>query len=313
MARGKMRKILYTTHHKQVVKIVSRRRALTFVALAILVSLWFAVVTVADAAPHSGDAKATKSEAKPTKSSAIAKADSLAPNGKSGMWWARENGWGISLTSSADNTKLFAAFYIYDDQGNARWYTASDCRFAGNQCTSRLEETSGSPCATPFSPGQVTRKDVGSLTLDFSSSAFANMSFDIGGVKRTVAIERFVFTSGAAPAIDYSGVWWNPSESGNGVSITHLANTVFVAWYAFDTVGKATWYVLTCNTGGGNSCSETLYSANGPALGPSFDITRVQLKNIGPATLTFNSNGGARLVYQASGQTITKDFVRFVF
>ena len=70
---------------------------------------------------------------------------------------------------------------------------------------------------------------------------------------------------------------------------------------------------MTCNTSGGNSCSDTLYSANGPALGPSFDITRVQLKNIGPATLTFNSNGGARLAYQANGQTITKDFVRFVF
>jgi hypothetical protein len=313
MARGNMRKILYSTHHKQVVKIVSRRRARAFVALAILVSLWFAVVIAAGAAPRTSDAKLSLSGSAKAKSATVPKVDSAAPNGKSGMWWARENGWGISLTSSADNTKLFAAFYIYDDQGNARWYTASDCRFAGNQCTSRLEETSGSPCATPFSPGQVTRKDVGTLTLDFSSSAFANMSFDIGGVKRSVPVERFVFTSGAAPATDYSGVWWNPNESGNGVSITHLANTVFVAWYAFDTVGKATWYVLTCNTGGGNSCSETLYSASGPAIGPSFDISRVQLKNIGPATLTFNSNGGARLSYVASGQTITKDFVRFVF
>jgi hypothetical protein len=301
-----MRKILYSTHHKQVVKTVSRRRARAFLALTILVVLWFAVVATAGAAPRVGNPKLTTG-------SATVKANSVAPNGKSGMWWARENGWGISLTSSADNTKLFAAIYIYDDQGNARWYTASDCRFAGSQCTSRLEETSGSPCATPFSPGQVTRKDVGSLTLDFSSSAFANMSFDIGGVKRSVPIERFVFTSGTAPAVDFSGVWWNPNESGNGVSITHLANTVFLAWYAFDTAGKATWYVLTCTTGGGNSCSETLYSASGPAIGPSFDISRVQLKNIGPATLTFNSTGGARLAYQASGQTITKDFVRFVF
>ncbi len=301
-----MRKILYTTHHKQAVKIVSRRRAFTFLALAILVSLWFGVVAVADAAPRASDAKSAKS-------SAIPKADSLAPNGKSGIWWSRESGWGISLTSSADNTKLFAALYIYDEQGNAQWYTASACRFVGNRCTSRVEETSGSSCAVPFSSGQVTRKDVGELTLDFSSSAMANMSFDIGGVKRSVAIERFVFTSGAAPATDYSGVWWNPNESGNGASITHLADTVFVAWYVFDTIGKPTWYVLTCNTNGGNSCSDTLYSANGPVLAATFDSSRVQLKNIGPATLSFGSSGNARLAYQASGQTITKDFVRFVF
>ncbi len=279
--------------------------------LCVVFIMCFAASATAIAAPRAGDVKPKSSSAVKTKSTT--KADSLAPNGKTGMWWSRENGWGISLTSSADNTKLFAAIYIYDDQGNARWYTASDCRFAGNQCTSRLEETSGSPCAVPFSPGQVTRKDVGTLTLDFSSSAIANMSFDIGGVKRSVAIERFIFAAGATPVTDYSGVWWNPNESGNGVSITHLANTIFVAWYAFDTVGKPTWYVLTCNTGGSTSCSETLYSANGPALGPTFDISRVQLKTIGTATLTFSGSGAARIAYQASGQTITKDFVRFVF
>ena len=320
-----MRKILYSTHHKQVVKTVSRRRARAFLALSILVVLWFAVVATASATANAtasatvstlarvGDAKLAVSSAVPKSSSATAKANAIAPNGKPGMWWARENGWGISLTASVDHTKLFAAFYIYDQQGNARWYTASDCRFVGNQCTSRVEETSGSTCAMPFSPGQVTRKDVGSLTLDFSSSAFASMSFEIGGVRRSVGIERFVFASGAAAATDYSGVWWNSNESGNGVSITHLADTVFIAWYVFDTVGKPVWSVMSCIMNGGNSCSGTLVSANGPTLGPTFDISRVQLKEIGPATLTFNSSGGARLAYQASGQTITKDFVRFVF
>ena len=320
-----MRKILYSTHHKQVVKAVSRRRARAFLTLIILVVLWFAVVATASATAiatssatvttlaRASDAKLAASSVVAKSSTATAKANAVAPNGKSGMWWARENGWGISLTSSADNTKLFAAFYIYDEQGNARWYTASECRFVGNQCTSRVEETSGSTCAMPFSPGQVTRKDVGSLTLDFSSSAFANMSFEIGGVKRSVGIERFVFASGAAAATDYSGVWWNPNESGNGASITHLAGTVFIAWYVFDTVGKPVWSVMSCAMNGGNSCSGALVSANGPTLGPTFDISRVQLREIGPATLTFNSSGGARLAYQASGQTITKDFVRFVF
>ncbi len=311
-----MRKKLFFTPYERSLKSVSRLRARTAVALIILLVIWSAgliVSPILSAAARTSGTKQASSSATQTKNNAIAKLDSLAPNGKSGIWWSRESGWGISLTSSADNTKLFAALYIYDDQGNARWYTASDCRFTGNQCTSRLEETSGSPCAVPFSPGQVTRKDVGALTLDFSSSAFANMSFDINGVKRSVAIERFVFSAGAALSTDYSGVWWNPNESGNGVSITHLADTVFVAWYVFDTIGKPTWYVLTCNTSGGNSCSDTLYSANGPVLAATFDSSRVQLKNIGPATLSFGSSGNARLVYQASGQTITKDFVRFVF
>ena len=288
-------------------------RIMSFI-FVMLVS-WFAASTAVSAAPRASDAKQKTSSA--IKSKTATKADSfaskLAPNGNSGIWWSRESGWGISLTSSADNTKLFAALYIYDDQGNARWYTASDCRFVGSQCTSRMEETSGSPCVVPFSPGQVTRKDVGALTLDFSSSAVANLSFDIGGVKRTVAIERMIFAVGPTPITDYSGVWWNPNESGNGASITHLADTVFIAWYVFDTVGKPVWYVMSCVMDGTNSCSGTLLSANGPALGPTFDTSRVQLKTIGTGTLTFSSSGAARISYQASGQTITKDFVRLAF
>ena len=308
-----MYKIFYLSHYDRSFEIVSRQRLRIFAALIISFAFWLLASPAAIAAPRTSDAKLNSPNATKSKSNAIAKAVSLAPNGKTGMWWSRESGWGISLTSSTDNAKLFAAFYIYDDQGVARWYTASDCRFAGNQCTSRVEETSGSPCAASFSLGQIARRDVGDITLNFSSSAFASMSFNISGVTRTVPIERFIFASGSTPATDYSGVWWNPNESGNGVSITHLADTIFVAWYAFDTVGKPTWYVLTCNAAGTNSCSDTLYSANGPVLAATFDTSRVQLKNIGPATLTFSSSGNARLAYQASGQTITKDFVRFVF
>jgi hypothetical protein len=288
-------------------------RMMSFICIMLI--SWFAASAAVSAAPRASDAKQKTSSA--IKSKTATKADSfaskLAPNGKSGIWWARENGWGISLTSSTDNTKLFAALYIYDEQGNARWYTASDCRFVGNQCTSRMEETSGATCAMPFSPGQVSRRDVGALTLDFSSSAIANMSFEIGGVKRSVAIERLIFAAGPTPANDYSGVWWNPNESGNGASITHLADTVFIAWYVFDTVGKPIWYVMSCIMDGTNSCSGTLLSANGPALSTTFDITQVQLKTIGTGTLTFSSSGAARIAYQANGQTITKDFVRLVF
>ncbi len=284
-------------------------RKMAFICVMFLI--WFCGSTAVSAAPRAYDAKPNASSV--AKSKSTVKADSLGPNGKTGMWWSRENGWGISLTASADNSLLFAAIYIYDDLGISRWYTASNCRFTGNQCTSRLEETSGSPCAAPFSPSQVTRRDVGEMSLNFASSAFANMSFNINGVTRTVAIERFVFATGAAPPIDYSGLWWNPNESGNGVSITHLADTIFVAWYAFDPSGKPTWYVLTCTTAGTNSCSDTLYSASGPLLASTFDTSRVQLKNIGLATVTFSSSGNARIAYLASGQTITKDFVRFVF
>jgi len=40
---------------------------------------------------------------------------------------------------------------------------------------------------------------------------------------------------GAVPATDYTDMWWNPSESGWGVSVVqHPSDQVYAVWYTYD-------------------------------------------------------------------------------
>ena len=51
-----------------------------------------------------------------------------------------------------------------------------------------------------------------------------------------------MYASGSAPS--YEGLWWNPAESGWGLSIAHQGDVIFAVWYTFDRAGSPTWFVM---------------------------------------------------------------------
>jgi len=45
------------------------------------------------------------------------------------------------------------------------------------------------------------------------------------------------------PPVNYSDLWWNPSESGLGITVNQgSTNEVFATWYAYDANGNPVWY-----------------------------------------------------------------------
>ena len=50
------------------------------------------------------------------------------------------------------------------------------------------------------------------------------------------------FAAGSAPS--YEGLWWNPAESGWGLSIAHQGDVIFAVWYTFDRDGSPTWFAM---------------------------------------------------------------------
>src|SRR5205807_4107411 len=110
----------------------------------------------------------------------------------------------------------------------------------------------------------------------------ASMTYTVAGQTRTVALSRQLFASGAAPpAVDYTDLWWNADESGWGMAIAHQYGVMFLAWYVYDATGKPTWYVASNCVVSGSNCSGTLYRTTGPAFGPTFDPSRVQVSTAG--------------------------------
>ena len=50
------------------------------------------------------------------------------------------------------------------------------------------------------------------------------------------------YPAGTAPS--YEGLWWNPAESGWGLSIAHQGDVLFAVWYTFDRDGSPMWLVM---------------------------------------------------------------------
>jgi len=88
------------------------------------------------------------------------------------LWWdPNESGWGLSIYQRPDAT-LFAAFYTYDADHRAAFYTVQggqwiDCA----TYVARLYRTSGSPAVGPHDAGDLTVTDVGAVQLHFQSLA----------------------------------------------------------------------------------------------------------------------------------------------
>jgi hypothetical protein len=248
---------------------------------------------------------------------ALATASAPASTGPmTGLWWnANESGWGLHLTQRGSN--VFAAWYTYDSAGKPKWYVATCAGASGasGTCNGTLYQVTGPNFfGGGFNPGQVVAANAGTLTLNFSNANAATMTFTVGSVTRAnIAITRQPLGSGTTPpAVDFSDIWWNASESGWGAAMAQQFGTAFLAWYVYDNAGKPTWLVATC-TMSGTACTGTLYRTTGPALGPTFNPAQVAATQAGTVIVTFTDANNATIDYIVDGVPGTKAVTRQLF
>ena len=154
----------------------------------------------------------------------------------------------------------------------------------------------------------------GSLQVNFQNTNAASMTYTASGQTRTVAITRQSIAGGTTlPSVDYTDLWWNPSESGWGMAIAQQYAVMFLAWYVYDNAGRPVWYVASNCAVSGNGCSGTLYRTTGPAFGPTFDSSRIQVFTAGTVSLSFTDANNGTLSYTVNGVSASKTITRQLF
>jgi hypothetical protein len=258
------------------------------------------------------------------------------PGVLTGIWWnPNESGWGIHLTQR--DQIVFAAWYTYDGVGQARWLVASNCRMSAPlacptcvtnvQCSGTLYEVNGPRFFNqPFDPSQVHPTATGTLSLDFHDADNATMSYQVTDLNRTLPISRQIFQGGfTQPPVNYTDLWWNPSESGWGLGVTQQFGVMFLAWFVYENTSRPTWLVASsCSVNATNDgCSGTLYVTDGPPGPPvssSFDPKAVRVTPVGSVSLVFTDANNGVLSWQISGSsglveasTGSKSVTRMIF
>lgn len=158
---------------------------------------------------------------------------------QSGWWWnANESGRGFFI--EIDDGWFFLSGYFYDDTGHATWLVSNDPMPNPTAYQGRL---------LAFSNGQSLMGDyrppgppaiAGDIAVAFSDDNHAMLTWPGG----TVALERYQFESPQPGTFKpFNGWWWNPAESGRGMSIELQGEHMFIGAYMYDDDGKPVWYV----------------------------------------------------------------------
>lgn len=101
-----------------------------------------------------------------------------------------ESGWGINFIQQ--NDIIFATLFVYGPDGTPRWFVAPGLGSAGEASFSgALFSTTGSYYASPWSG--VSSTQVGSMSIDFTTSTNGTLTYSVNGVTVTKSIVRQTF------------------------------------------------------------------------------------------------------------------------
>ena len=158
-----------------------------------------------------------------------------------------------------------------------------------NQCFAPGPIGSANVRLGSLAPGQYTVEVYGST--DTRSTPQETLRFEV-----RERPEIAVFPPPTRPLTDYTGLWWNPQESGWGLSLHQFAtDVVFGALFVYGPAHDSEWFTLQ----GGSWETSTrwrgrVYRTTGPAFSaPVFDPAMVAMQSVGDATLDFDRPGPA--------------------
>ena len=138
---------------------------------------------------------------------------------------------------------------------------------------------------------------------------------------QSVALAAAILSTAAQAtsfATDTSDVWYNPNESGWGLTVAQQNDTLFAVLYLYGSDNKATWYVapnmpFAGVTASGTSYSGTLYQTTGSPYTQTFNAASRTTREVGTATFTLTNLTTATIAYSIDNVTVAKSVQRLTW
>jgi CubicO group peptidase (beta-lactamase class C family) len=234
-----------------------------------------------------------------------------------------EPGWGLSLAHQGDS--LFPTWYTYDAQGRAIWYLGgaltlqSDGRYTGTAF-----RVTGTPFSEIVGDAGAQATPVGEFALRPLPAGAIEFGYSIAGVSQQKRVEPFRFgrlpscrfTAGdRAGGANRSDIWWNPRQSGWGLSLIEQGSTLAVAWYTYGADRQPIWLVATLVRDASGRFSGSLRR---PTTGTPFAQINAapaagELPIVGDASVEFVDGQRGVFRYRLDGVSQSRDIERFVY
>ncbi|SMC29990.1 hypothetical protein SAMN02745857_04334 [Andreprevotia lacus DSM 23236] len=212
-----------------------------------------------------------------------------------GFYWDPAQA-GTGLMIEEQGSKAFLGLFVYDDQGNPVWYTATgDLPFLSGPSFSfnaTLQSyRGGQPLDSSVSSVPVAT-NVGqiSVTFSFDNTIGWKASAVLPG-GRVMNAQRFQISpdkpiTAANNARIERGWYWNASKSGRGWAVEVQGDQVFMVVFHYNADGTPTWNVANANIASGKVQTDLLAYRGGQTLTGSYKAPLAPVK-VGQYTLDF--------------------------
>jgi hypothetical protein len=251
----------------------------------------------------------------------------LAPARRSATWWvAPESGWGLTVFDQGN--LLVPAWFTYDVDGEPTWFLVGgaflqeDGSYQGSLLRlvgTRFDQIDGPATQGGEALGTVTLRYQGEDRLEFSYPTTE-------GDTQTKQLDRFPFGTrayvcAATPLTDRSAVenlsdiWTGSGENpGWGLTLFHIDEALFAAWYTYDVDGEAVFFVISATRQSDGSFSGPMVRQRD---GTPFDLIDGELPSsgadvVGDASFQFENGAEGVFRYRVGGVDQSKAIVRLL-
>jgi SAM-dependent methyltransferase len=115
--------------------------------------------------------------------------------------------------------------------------------------------------------------------------------------------------------INYTDLWWNPAESGWGISIHHHSSNALVAcWLVYGADGSPCWFLIQPGEWiDAQTFHGVIYQSTGPDWKNLFETTRVERREVGTGVLAFDGPQNGTFSFTIDGVDGNKTISRMSF
>ena len=140
-------------------------------------------------------------------------------------------------------------------------------------------------------------------------TAFFMTLFALGS---SVTASSYTIDTASSPSV-LTGLWWNSTESGWGLTITQQYGVIFVAMYTYDAANNPIWYVITNCPVVAGGCTGDIFKVRGGSPLTANWAPNLGLTKVGSGTLAFSDANTAAMNFVIDGVNGSKAITRQVF
>ena len=159
-------------------------------------------------------------------------------------WWYNRSEEGTGLALEIQGNRLFAAWFVFDENGRTTWYTTGGNMTSDTTYQGEVLRWEGWPWGQPYEKPVWERIGNAILVLNKADPASVTYTLYSDNVTESKTLTSFManFAPGDKDPRNLTGWWYDPNYEGMGFFIDARGGKMAMVWYNYRNDNSARWW-----------------------------------------------------------------------